>query len=80
MANPPGNAFHVTLAGIAATGLNFGNFLNQEIAPVQVNANLFGSGTNPDANTAYIRGLYFASVCLAPASALGSAPSISNLM
>jgi SdrD B-like domain/Right handed beta helix region/Putative Ig domain/Domain of unknown function (DUF4214) len=57
---PAGNAYHITLAGTAATGLNFGNFQNQSVAPVEVNTNLFGSGSNTDANTAYIRGLYFA--------------------
>jgi len=40
------------------TGLTFGTFLNGAVAPVQVAANRFGTGTNPDADTAYVRGLY----------------------
>jgi hypothetical protein len=55
---PAGGAYHITLTGAAATGLNFGAFQSNAVAPVVVAADRFG-GTNPDADTAYVRGLYF---------------------
>jgi hypothetical protein len=56
---PAGGAYHLTLTGTDVSGLRFGNFRTGSLAPVQVNADRFG-GSNTDAETAYIRGLYFA--------------------
>jgi hypothetical protein len=61
----PGATFTLPAGGVASVSLaagqtltqNFGEVLFSPVAPVFVQANLFGSG-NSDANVAYIRGLY----------------------
>jgi hypothetical protein len=46
----------VGLGTAAVGGINFGNVIDSPLAPV-VNASIFGP-SNPDANTAYVQGLY----------------------
>jgi SdrD B-like domain/Domain of unknown function (DUF4214) len=45
------------VAGSPVTGVNFGMVVFAPAAPVAVNGDIFGA-SNPDANTAYVRGLY----------------------
>jgi|GEM_PF-1049815 len=54
----PAAGFTITVAGSDQNGLNFGDILFQPAAPVQATPDLYGPGANPDANTAYVRGLY----------------------
>ncbi|VTR95831.1 Uncultured bacterium genome assembly Metasoil_fosmids_resub OS=uncultured bacterium PE=4 SV=1: DUF4214: DUF4214: DUF4214 [Gemmata massiliana] len=51
--------FSFNLNGTDQTGLDFPGVYIQPASAVQVTTTLYGS-TNPDANTAYVRGLYYA--------------------
>ncbi len=53
------SAATVTLtAGANVTGLNFGDVVASPVSPVIVSADRFAPHPNPDANTAFVKGLY----------------------
>jgi hypothetical protein len=61
------NGIPVNLGAAGVSGVNFGDVMFAPAAPVIVNAIIFGT-SNPDANTAYVRGLYQAVLGRSPSA------------